>query len=100
MGASRKTGPDPLVSGADIQHRTGFAADTLRDPPGTQQPLRMEWSPRHPLQAPTPSPHFSSPRLYVSEVICSDTRPMRKMITDALKSSVLMLVNLPTVRKV
>jgi hypothetical protein len=37
---------------------------------------------------------------YVSEVICSDTNPTRKMMTDALISNMLMLVSLCAVTKV
>lgn len=33
--------------------------------------------------------------LYISVVICSDTSPIRKIKTEVMKSSALMLVNLP-----
>ena len=84
---------EPAIRRPDVQHIAPRRADTARRPPRPQEPLRMKsgtGKTRYP--APQP-PHLSLLRLYVSEVICSDTRPIRKTMTDALSSNALMLVN-------
>ena len=37
--------------------------------------------------------YIQSTGLYISEVICSEINPIKKMITDALNNSMLMFVN-------
>ncbi len=89
----------PLVSGADIDNDTVASTHFMRNASAPYKPLRMKRRPaKQASQADSAAIHLTQsrlPLLYTSEVICSETSPMRKTMTEALKSRALMLVKRP-----
>src|SRR5690606_5482064 len=87
----------PPVTTANIKHPAARPSTQpgKADPFAPDQPLRVEGrGPYQPSQGAHHSGFRSEPpvRLYTSEVICSETSPIKNTITEALNSKVLMLV--------
>ena len=100
--AARRQGiAHPFAGAADVDHE---AARLRQQGPDrllpAEQPLRMQGSPPQPRPARGAGLRQRDGLVYVSDVICSETSPMRNTITDALNNNRLMLVKRPCVLKV
>lgn len=91
---------DPTICRSNVKYSTRRPSKAGRQNPWAKQPLRVKRCSRQ-VSCPTAQyTHVQLPRLYVKFVICSEIKPIRKMITAALNSNTLMLVSRCWVPKV